>query len=317
LRSYTRLRDDHIRAAATQVQLMHKALDQLNVKLHTVISQIHGVSGLAVVRAILAGERHPAKLADLCDAQILKKKRAHVERSLQGRWKKEHLFALQQALAGWEFCEAQVKECDAQIAAQLAELTHERELPDVKPPEGKQGRHHVPQVPKLHAHLVALSGGKDAAVLPGFTDTNWLKLIAEVGNDLSAWPNEKAWVSWLRLAGGKRQSGKKARRAPRGGPTQAGQIFRLAAQSVGKSSYLALGGFYRRVKARTNAAVATVATARKLAILFYRAMREGLEYVERGLQAYEQAYRERQRRYLQKCAAELGLSLVPQQEQTT
>ena len=317
LRSYTRLRDDHIRTAAMQVQLMHKALDQLNVKLHTVISQIHGVSGLAVIRAILQGERQPAKLADLCAAQILERKRAQVERSLHGRWKKEHLFALRQALAGWEFCEAQVKQCDHAIAEQLAELTRDLTLPDIKPPTDKQGRHHVPDVPKLHAHLLALSGGKDAASLPGFTDTSWLKLIAEVGTDLSRWPNEKAFCSWLALSPGKNQSGKNARRARARPKTTAGQIFRLAAQSVGKSSYLALGGFYRRLKARTNAAVATVATARKLAVLFYHAMRHGLAYVERGLEAYEQAYRQRQRRYLQKCAAELGLSLVPIHDQTS
>lgn len=318
LRSYIRLRDDHIRAAAMQVQLMQKALDQLNVKLHTVISQIHGVSGLAVIRAILAGERAPAKLADLCDPQILKRKRAEVERSLYGRWKKEHLFALKQALAGWEFCEAQVNDCDRQIAAQLAELTRDLTLPnDPPPPDAKRGRHHVPAVPNLHAHLLALSGGKDAASLPGFTTTSWLKAIAEVGTDLSRWPNAKAFCSWLGLSPGKNQSGKTARRARHRPKTTAGQIFRLAAQSVGKSSYLALGGFYRRLKARTNAAVATVATARKLAVLFYHAMRHGLAYVERGLEAYEDAYRERQMRYLQKCAAELGLGLVPIHAQST
>lgn len=318
LRSYTRLRDDHIRTAAMQVQLMQKALEQLNVKLHTVISQIHGASGLAVMRAILQGERDPAKLAAWCDAQILKKKRAAVERSLHGRWKKEHLFALKQALAGWEFCEAQVKECDAQIAAQLAELTRDLALPDgPPPPEAKRGRHHVPDVPNLHAHLLALSGGKAATSLPGFTTTNWLKLIAEVGTDLSRWPNEKAFCAWLALSPGKNQTGGKSRRARARPKTTAGQIFRLAAQSVGQSTYLALGGFHRRLKARTNAAVATVATARKLAVLFYRAMRHGLAYVERGLEAYEQAYRERQRRYLQKCATELGLTLTPLQAQST
>lgn len=316
LRSYTRLRDDHIRTSAMYVQLMQKALDQLNVKLHTVISQINGASGLAVVRAILRGERDPARLTDLCDVRILKAKRAAVERSLQGRWQPQHLFALQQALAGWEFCEAQVKECDAQIAAQLAELTRELTLPEQKGPPPKSGRHHVPDVPKLHAHLLALSGGHDAAALPGFTATGWLKLLAEVGTDLARWPNEKAFCSWLGLSPGKEQSGKRQRRARHRPKTAAGQIFRLAAQSVGKSQYLALGGFYRRLKARTNAAVATVATARKLAVLFYQAMRHGLQYVERGLAAYEQAYRERQRRYLQKCAEELGLSLMPSPAQT-
>jgi hypothetical protein len=297
--------------------LMQKALDQLNVKLHTVISQIHGASGLAVVRAILQGERSATKLADLCDPQILKRKRAEVERSLHGRWKVQHVFALKQALAGWEFCEAQVKECDAAIAKQLVELTQELTLPDDPAPPDKRGRHHVPDVPNLHAHLLALSAGKDATILPGFTDTSWLKLIGEVGTDLARWPNEKAFCAWLALSPGKHQSGKRSRRARHRPNTTAGQIFRLAAQSVGKSRYLALGGFYRRLKARTNAAVATVATARKLAVLFYQAMRHGLAYVERGLEAYEQAYRERQRRYLQKCAAELGLSLVPIHAQTS
>jgi transposase len=311
LRSYLRLRDDHIRSAAMYVQLMQKALDQLNVKLHTVISQIHGASGLAVIRAILAGERRPAHLAELCDARILKQKRAAVERSLHGRWKEEHLFALRQALAGWEFCEGQVKECDAAIARQLATLNQDQPLPPASNASTKSGRHHVPEVPDLHGHLLALSGGQDASVLSGLTDTSWLKLMGEVGPDLSRWPTEKAFCSWLGLSPGKNQSGKRERRARRRPKTMAGQIFRLAAQSVGKSRYLALGGFYRRLKARTNAAVATVATARKLAVLYYRTMRHGLAYVERGLEAYQAAYRERQKRYLQKSAADLGFALTP------
>lgn len=311
LRSYTRLRDDHIRQSAMHVHLMQKALDQLNVKLHTVISQIQGVSGLAVVRAILQGEREPAKLAALCDERILKTKRAAVERSLQGVWKREHLFALAQALAGWEFCERQIAECDAQIATQLQELT--RDLPPPPPPSAapKSARHHVPQVPGLHGHLLSLSAGHDAAQLPGLTPSNWLKLLSEVGTDLSRWPNEKAFTAWLGLAPGKHQSGKTARRARRRPQTAAGQIFRLAAHSLAKSSYLALGAFYRRLKARTCAAVAINATARKLAVLYYRTMRHGLAYVEAGLEAYEQQYRERQQRYLQKRAAELGLALIP------
>lgn len=311
LRSYTRLRDDHIRQSAMHVHLMQKALDQLNVKLHTVISQIQGASGLAVVRAILAGERQPAKLADLCDERILRTKRTAVERALQGIWKPEHLFALGQALAGWEFCERQIAECDAQIAAQLTELT--RELPPPPPPAAppKSGRHHVPQVPGLHGHLLSLSGGQDAARLPGLTPGNWLKLLSEVGTDLARWPNEKAFTAWLGLAPGKHQSGKTARRARRRPQTAAGQIFRLAAHSIAKSKYLALGGFYRRLKARTNAAIALVATARKLAVLYYQAMRHGLAYVEQGLERYEQLHRQRQQRFLQKRATELGFSLVP------
>lgn len=324
LRSYTRLRDDHIRTGAMYVHLMQKALDQLNVKLHTVISQIQGESGLAVVRAILQGERDAVKLANLCDERILKKKRREVERSLEGIWKDEHLFALKQALGGWEFCQAQVVECDAAITAQMSVLTRGRPQPPEPPASGpaspvkKHGpRHHVPQIPDLHQSLLTLSGGRDAAQLPGFTITSWLKLLSEVGTDLSRWPNEKAFCSWLGLSPGKNQSGKLKRRGRRRPKTAAGQIFRLAAQSIARSKYLALGGFYRRLKARTCAAVANVATARKLAVLFYHAMREGMHYVERGLEAYEAAYRQKQQRFLQKRAAELGFNLVQTQTQTT
>lgn len=324
LRSYMRLRDDHIRTGAMYVHLMQKALDQLNVKLHTVISQINGVSGLAVVRAILKGERDATKLAGLCDEQILQKKRAEVVRSLHGLWKDEHLLALKQALAGWEFCHAQVSECDTAIAGQLAVLT--RGLPPPPPPAGDDAaapakkhpaRHHVPQVPELHQSLLTLSGGRDAAQLPGFTDTNWLRLLSEVGPDLGRWPNAKAFCSWCGLSPGKNQSGKAHRRARRRPKTAVGQIFRLAAHSIARSKYLALGGFYRRLKARTSAAVANVATARKLAVMFYHAMRDGLAYVERGLEAYEAAYRQRQERFLQKRATELGFTLVPAPAQTT
>jgi len=309
LRSYTRLREDHIRTAAMYVQHMQKALDLLNVKLHTVISQIQGASGLAVIRALLGGERDAVKLAGLCDPRILKTKRAAVERALHGRWKEEHLFALRQALAGWEFCTAQIAQCDAEIARQLVEQTKDLPPPPERPAP-KTGRHHVPDVPGLHGHLLVLSGAQDAAVLPGFTPTSWLKLLSEVGTDLSRWRDEKAFCSWLGLSPGKCQSGQSERRLRRRPKPLAGQILRLAAQSVGRSSYLALGGFYRRLKARTSAAVALVATARKLAVLYYRTMRHGLAYVERGLAAEEHAYLTRQRRHLQQRAAALGLAVT-------
>ena len=180
------------------------------VSLHTVISQIHGVSGPAVVRAILQGERDPAKRADLCAGRILKKKRAAVERSLHGWWQDEHRVAHRPALAGGEFCAAQVQECDAASATPPAVRTRDLQLPEVQGPPPQSGRHHVLAGPQLHEHLLAWSHGQDAAALPGFTDTSWLKLLSEMGTDLARWPNEKAFCSWLGLAPGKDQSGKKA-----------------------------------------------------------------------------------------------------------
>ena len=137
-----------------------------------------------------------------------------------------------------------------------------------------------------------------------------MKLTGEVGTDLSAWANENHFTAWAGLAPQRHQSGRRRRRLPRPKPI-VGQIFREAVLSIAKSKHLALGGFYRRIKGRRGAAVAVVATARKLAVLFYRAMTRGLEYVERGLAEYEAAYRKQSERHLRKMAARLGFTLQP------
>ena len=322
LRSYQRLRDDHIELASAHVLHMQKALELLNIKVHHVISQLTGASGLRIVRAILAGEREAEKLAALCDERILKTKRERVLLSLQAVWRPEHLFALGQGLAGWEFYQGQVAACDREIERILAEMAAARPpLPPADPPPAghrvrppkARGSANAPQIETLHSKLLALTGGKDLTVLPGFTDYTLLRFIGEVGTDMSRWKSAAHFTSWLCLTPRKKQSGQRARRA-RGRPkTRAAQILRVAARAVGNSKYLALGGFYRRIRGRANASVANVATARKLGVLFYNFLRHGRDYVERGLEHYEAQFKARTIQRLNHTAKKLGLVLSPLQ----
>lgn len=309
LRTYLRLRDDHIELGAMHIQHMHKALELMNIKLHRVLTQIQGTSGLRIIEAILGGTREAEALAALCEPQVLKHKRAEVVRSLAGTYQAEHVFALRQAVAAWRFYQQQIQQCDEQIEALLEVMTAALDVPErLDPP--KPMRHNKPQIADLHTKLMQLTGGRDAAQLPGLTDLTLMKLIAEVGTELSRWPTAKHFVSWLGLAPGVHQSGKRRRRRRSRRSSRAGQIFRESAQAVGGSKYLALGGFYRRLRAKRGPAVAIVATARKLAVLFYNVLRNGMGYVEEGMHRYEQRYREQMIGSLQRRAKALGLQVV-------
>lgn len=321
LRSYQRLRDDHIEMASAHVLHMQKAFELLNIKLHHVISSLTGASGLRIVRAILEGERNAAKLAALCDERILKTKHERVLLSLHAVWREEHLFALRQGLEGWEFYQGQIAGCDREIEHILEQMTAAcpalppaQEAPKaeatLRPPKAR-GSANAPQIKDLHSKLVALTGGKDLTLLPGFTDYTVLRLIAEVGTDMSRWKSAAHFTSWLCLTPRKAQSGQRARRV-RGRPkARAAQILRVIARAVGNSKYLALGGFYRRIRGRASAAVANVAVARKLGVLFYNALRYGLDYVEQGLAHYEKQFTQRTVHRLNNTAKKFGYILTP------
>lgn len=200
LRAYHRLREDHIAMAASHIQHMQRALDLMNVRLHNVISQIHGVSGLKIVRAILAGERDPVALALLCDQQILKHKKQEVIKSLEGNWREHHLFALGQALEGYEFYQKQIADCDANIERILRKLGRQQEPP--RPPRGgwpKEARHNAPLIENLQGKLLNCSGGCDPTRLPGFSPLTFMKLVAELGTDLSPWPTETHLLQFEKL----------------------------------------------------------------------------------------------------------------------
>jgi transposase len=315
LQDYLRLRDDHILNAAAQVQKMQQALERMNIKFHDVISDLVGASGRKVMRAILEGQRDPEQLLALCDVQIQKKKQERVLQSLKGTWAAEHLFALGQALSIWEFYQQLLGQCDQEIEAALKDLAGPEpqgpaEGPGPTPgaamkPSGKN----APQIEQLHQLLVRVCGGKDPTRLPGIADYLLVQLLSETGPDLTAWPTEKHFVSWLGLCPGSRQSGKRKGNVKRQ-RNRAGRLFCTGARSLAKTVDKALGGNYRRLAARKGGLVALKALARKLAALYYRVLRHGLEYAERGIKQYEQKYLESQRRLLAKLAAQQGFKLV-------
>jgi transposase len=312
LQDYVRLRGDHIASAASHVQHMQKALERMNVKFHDVIDSLVGVSGLKVIRAILGGERDPQRLLGLCDVQIQKKKAARVVESLRGIWKAEHLFALRQGLSGWEFFQAQLRECDAAIEQVLHEMGGP---PDLDTPIGpaKTGGVNTPQIDGLRRMLVQICGGQDATCIPGIADYSLLQLVSETGTELSQWPSEKHFTAWAGLAPAAAQSGKRRKRQSRH-CNRTGLLFCGMARSLARSVDKGLGGFYRRLKARRGGLVANKALARKLAALYWQVMVRGTAYLEQGLQRYEQRVAHSEQQVLRKLAKRHGLQLVPRQE---
>jgi transposase len=311
LQDYMRLRADHIQMAATHVQHMQQALERMNIKLHDVIAKLTGVSGLAVVRAILDGERDPQKLLSLCDTQIQRAKAERVKQSLLGTWTEEHLFALRQALQSWEHYQGQIAECDRRVEALLHDLDP-GDKTDSASLSARRSRPGVnaPDIPDLRVMLAQICGGKDLTQLPASTEYSVLQLVAEVGTDLTKWATEKHFTSWMGLAPGSHQSGKRKRSVKRN-RNRAGRIFCVIARSLARSKDIALGGFYRRLAARRGGLVANIALARKLAVLFWRVMVKGMDYVEHGLQQYEAKVLETKQRSLSRLARQLGQKLVP------
>lgn len=317
LQDYMRQRSDHIASAATHVQRMQKALERMNIKVHDVISSLTGASGLAMVRAIVAGERDPNKLLMLCEEQIRCHKAERVKESLVGTWTEEHVFLLEQALGSWEHFQAQIVQCDRRIEVLLRQMAGDGGGDDgvrLQGPRKSPGKN-APQIPGLRRLLVRLCGGQDLTILPAHTEYSVLQIIAEVGTDLTRWRTDKHFTSWTGLAPGSRQSGKR-RGSSKRHRNRVGRLFCVMARSLARSKDIALGGFYRRMAARRGGLVANIALARKLAALFWRVMVHGVAYVEQGLMAYETKVKETKRRALTRLANELGQQLVPLQQQT-
>lgn len=316
LQDYQRLRCDHLVGAAAQVQKMQQALERMNLKIHDVISDLTGVSGLKVVRAILRGERRPGELLALCAEQIQKQKAERVKESLRGCWKKEQLFALRQALEVWEFYQKQIAECDRELEESLKEMAGGGESRGGDPggalklgPAKAPGKN-TPVIERFQELLARVCGGRDATQIPGLGTGLVLQLISEVGTEMTRWPSEKHFVSWLGLAGGHKQSGKR-KGSVKAHRNRAGRMFCAAARSLAQSVDKALGGFYRRLRGRLGGVAANVALARKLALLFYRLLRYGLEYVEKGLKSYQAKVLETEARLLRKLAKKQGFILIP------
>jgi transposase len=309
LRTYTRLREDHLSLSSQHILHMQKALDLMNIKLHNVISEIHGVSGMRILKSIITGNHNPEELLLLCETSILKNKRDLVLASLQGNFRQEYIFMLKQAVEAYEFYINKMLECDKQVEALLEKINEGKPTPtDIKKP--KQIRHNAPKIKNLHEQLMKLTEGRDPSQVIGLTDKTLLLQISETGLELNKWKTEKHFTSWLCLSPTKHQSGKSNKKRKKKGNTKAGQIFREAALAVASSTHSALGGFYRRIKAKKGHRVAIKATARKIAVLYYNVMTKGIEFVEQGLILYQQKFKEQQIKRLQKQAKHFGLQLI-------
>ena len=308
LRAYMRTREDHIQMAASHIQHMQKAFILMNIRLHQVISQIQGASGLRIVEAILEGERDAETLALMCDKQILKHKQEDVIESLRGNYKEEYLFMLRQAHKAWGFYNELIKECDVKIDAWLTQnIASKKQTPvNTKP---KRIKHHAPQIEGFHHKMIQLTEGKNAGILPGLTDYTYLQIIGEVGMDMSRWKNEKHFVSWLGLAPKKYNSGKMKRHQRGCANTRAGQLFKESVHTLLKSTKIALGNFGRRIRSKKGPAVAIKAMARKLAIMFYNVMTKGMQYVEQGIEKYERQIHQTELDKINRWANRLGLTL--------
>jgi transposase len=308
LRTYLRLRERMVEYAAAHVQHMQKALMQMNVQLHHVVSDITGATGLRIVRAIVAGIHAPEELATYRDVRCGASEDT-IREALTGNYRAEHVFGLKQALELWDFHQAKVAECDVEIEAVLKSLneTHvepERPIPAVRHAKARN----EPKFDVRSALYTLL--GADLSQIHGFGPYTVLRLVAECGDDMKKWPTAKHFTSWLTLAPGNKISGgrvlsSKTRRSS----NRAAALLRIAAVNIGKTQ-TALGAFYRRLSARVGKAKAVTAAARKLAVLFYRALRFGLAYADPGAGYYEERYKRRAIENLQRRARGLGFTLV-------
>ena len=312
LRSYLRQRAMLVQYASQHVQHMQKALTQMNVKLHHVISDITGRTGLGIMEAIVCGQRDSLKLAQLRDPRI-KADEAAIAKSLQGHWREEHIFELTQALALYRVYQDEIAECDREIEAQLERF---EDHSNGEPPTAQSGQKRIKgNAPRFDVwtHLYRMTG-IDLTQIDGVDAYTALKVVSEIGTDMTKWTSAKHFASWLGLSPNNRITGGKVMSSrTKSSANRAAAAMRLAANSLYRSGS-ALGAFLRRKEAHLGAPEAITATAHKVARIIYSMLPYGQGYVDAGAQYYESQYRERALRTAKQRAAQLGYQLVPLSE---
>jgi transposase len=310
LRAYLRHRETLVQSAGTHVQRMQKALIQMNLQLPLVVSDITGVTGLRILRDIVAGQRDPEVLAQhrnyRCHASV-----AEIVGALTGNYRPEHLFVLQQNLELFDIYQQQIAACDAAIEAHLHTLTAQAPVPTTPLPSPRPRQKPRDNEPRfeLRAPLHQLTGA-DLSQIDAIGPYTALRLLSEIGTDMSRWPSAKHFTSWLTLAPKNKVSGGRllsSQTMP--SANRAAAILRLAAMSLGRTQ-TALGAFYRRLAYRVGKAKAITATARKLAVLVYRCLKDGLVYNDPGAAEYDAQHRTHVLRRLRQRAANLGFGLI-------
>lgn len=314
LRSYLRHREVLVRYAASHVQHMQKALTQMNVQLHHAISDITGQTGMAIIRAIVAGTYDPKELARHRHVRCHSTEEKIAE-ALTGNYRPEHVFSLKQALHLYDIYQQQIAECDQQIESVLNELRKSGPKTGAEPPPPRRPerpRNNAPSI-ELRGPLYEVTGG-DLTQIDGIGSYTALRLISEVGRDMSRWPDAGHFTAWAgltsrnKITGGKIISSKTQRSANR-----VAYLLRMAAQSVGRTQ-TALGAFYRRLGARIGKAKAITATARKIGEHVYRVLACGMLYKDPGADAYDRQHKTRVLANMRRRAKTLGFQLVPIQE---
>ena len=291
---------------------MQKALTQMNVQLANVISDISGLTGQAIIRAIVAGERDPWKLAALSHPRI-QASQEEIAKSLEGTWRPELLFVLQQEIEMYDTYQKRIAECDQQLRKHLADFADARSAPapKEKPKTKKAAAKNAPQF-DLSSELQRISG-VDLTRIDGIDVMTSQTILSEIGLDMSRWKTEAHFASWLGLCPDNRMSGDKVLgKGTRRVVNRAATALRQAANTLIRSrSYL--GAQYRRLRTKLGAPKAITAMAHRLARLVYRMLKYGQAYVDKGTEYYEQRYREQQIQFLTKKAAKLGLQIVATQ----
>jgi transposase len=306
LRAYWRHREGIVESCSRQIHLMHKALEQMNVQLHKAVSDVTGQTGMRILRAIVAGERDRYALARLRDRRV-KASEEEVARALEGTYREEHMFALKQALEAYDFFQQQLAACDSVLEGYLGQMDSASHQPSV-PPSAKKRR-------KNQAHFdlrreLARIAGADVCQIEGIDALTAQTLISECGTDMTPFPSEKNFASWLGLCPNNRKTGGRIRsRRTRRVKNRAARAFRVAAQALHRSNS-ALGCYARQMKARLGAGKAITATAHKLARLYYRLMKNGEPYFAQTQAQYEALRRHRDLLALQRRARRFGFQLL-------
>jgi transposase len=308
LRVYWRQRNTQVQSAATCIQRMQKALTSMNIQLHNVISDLSGLTGMAIVQAILKGERDPHELAKLRDSRV-KATEQEVARSLEGNWNDAQLFVLAQELETYKMYQRQIDKCDLEVQKVLREMDSKADPENLGLRVGRRSHGHSAPAFDLREDLYRVSG-VDLTRIDGIDVVTAQTLISEIGVDMSAWPTEAHFASWLGLCPDNQVSGGKVlRRGTRRVVSRAATALRMAATSLFRSeSYL--GAQFRRLRMSRGTPKAITAMAHKLARLVYRLLRYGHEYVDKGTAHYEQKLKEAKIRSLKKHAQELGFQVV-------
>ncbi len=311
IRTLMRHRSSLVQEAAAHIQRMQKSMTLMNLQLHNVLSDVTGVTGMAILRDIVAGQTDPAVLARYRDYRCKAPEKEFVA-SLTGHYRPELVFALRQSIELWDVYQDKLRACDEQIEALISALealcpTPEGEL--VARPRSKKPRNNEPQF-DIRSPLFKLAGGVDLTEVPGIGPYGALQLISEIGLDMSRWPSPDHFASWLTLAPhNKISGGKLLGSATQPSANRSAKTLRVAVMSITRSDH-ALAAFYRRLAGRIGKAKAITATARKLAVIIFCMLRDGTPYRHQPAAEYDQRHQKRALHSLRKRAQSLGFDLV-------